>query len=68
MATFICFSLSREEKLNTTRFGLASFFFFFWGGLDLADVNLGLVLFRRKCDAIFAMTSCYARPAKEVEC
>lgn len=27
MATFVCFSLSREEKLNTTRFGLASFFF-----------------------------------------
>lgn len=44
------------------------FFFFLGGGLDLADGNLGLVLFRRKCDAIFAMTSCYARPAKEVEC
>lgn len=67
MATFICFSLSREETLNTTRFGLASFFFL-GGGLDLADGILGFVLFRRKCDAIFAMTSCYARPAKEVEC
>ena len=66
MATFVCFSLSREETLNTTRFGLASFFLL--GGGGPGWWHFGTCLFRRKCDAIFAMTSCYARPAKEVEC